>query len=255
MATRAGIPTLIQEQNSYPGVTTRLLGKRVDEVHLTFEDSKRWFKRQDHLHVTGNPTRRGLEGVSVPDAKAYFGLAADDRPTLLVVGGSLGAHTLNEAMIAHAGELTALGYRILWQTGTADAAAAAACAAALPPSSVWARPFIDRMDYAYAACDLVVCRAGATTLAELARTGKPAILVPYPFAAANHQMENARSVQALGAAEIVEDHRIGEQLVPAIRGLIDGGRLGAMAAASRALARPDAAHVIARRVLTLAGRA
>ncbi len=252
MASLHGIPTLIQEQNSYPGVTTRLLGKMVSEVHLTFEESRSYLSRKDNLVVTGNPTRRSLEGVSPAEAAAYFGFSGSAK-TILVVGGSLGAHSLNIAFVAHAAEILDLGYRIIWQTGPADLEMVRSRIAA-GPGKLWIQPFIERMEYAYAASDLVICRAGATTLAELAVAGKPSILVPYPHATANHQMANARSVQAHGAAEVIEDGRLTEQLLPVLRSVMESGRLAAMAAASKVLARPEAASVIARRVLQLAGK-
>lgn len=251
MASLSGIPTLIQEQNSFPGATTRLLGKMVTEVHLTYEESRKYFSRTDNLVVTGNPTRRALEHVSLPDAAAYFGFSGE-ATTILVVGGSLGAHSLNLAFAAHAPELLGLGYRIIWQTGSADMEMIRSKITDRA-GALWIQPFIDRMDYAYAVADLVVCRAGATTLAELAVAGKPSILVPYPYATAGHQMANARTVQAHGAAEVIEDSRLDEQLVRVIRDVMEGGRLASMAAASKQLARPEAARTIARRVIQLAG--
>ncbi len=252
MASVGGIPTLIQEQNSFPGLTTRLLGKMVTEVHLTFEESRRYFSRTDNLVVSGNPTRRALEHVSLPEAADYFGFSGQ-ATTILVVGGSLGAHSLNLAFAGHAEELLALGYRIVWQTGAGDLGMVRSKVAARA-GALWVQPFIERMDYAYAIADLVVCRAGATTLAELAVAGKPSVLVPYPHATADHQTANAQTVRAHGAAEVIEDARLDEQLVPVIRGLMAGGRLASMAAASKQLARPEAARTIARRVIQLAGR-
>jgi UDP-N-acetylglucosamine--N-acetylmuramyl-(pentapeptide) pyrophosphoryl-undecaprenol N-acetylglucosamine transferase len=118
---------------------------------------------------------------------------------------------------------------------------------------VWTGAFIDRMDLAYCVSDLVVCRAGATTIAELTRLGKPAILVPYPYAAAGHQMENARTLAEAGAAAIIEDHDAKDRLEEAVRGTLKGSALAAMGAKSKSLGRPDAARDIARRMVILGG--
>ncbi len=253
-ATLLGVPSLIQEQNSYPGVTTRLLAKRVREVHLTFERSRRFVPGAKGIFVTGNPTRSGLEKAREDEAAAYFGFAPKTPgKTVLVFGGSLGAHSINEAVSGFIARLAAAGTRIIWQTGESDEAAAKVSCKGLPVTSVWVGAFIDRMDYAYCVSDLVVCRAGATTIAELTRLGKPAILIPYPYAAAGHQMENARTLAESGAALIVEDNEAKDRLEEAVRGALSGGSLAAMGEKSKMLGRPDAAHDIAGRMVLLGG--
>jgi UDP-N-acetylglucosamine--N-acetylmuramyl-(pentapeptide) pyrophosphoryl-undecaprenol N-acetylglucosamine transferase len=247
-AAALGVPTLIQEQNSHPGVTTRLLAGKVNEVHLTFESSVKYFQRTDNLVVSGNPTRRDLEGVDRAEACRYFGFdPADGRTTLLVFGGSLGARSINEAVARALPELASRGHRVIWQTGSDWPLRTAE-----EPGSLWVSPFIDRMDYAYAASDLAVCRAGATTIAEITCLGKPAILVPYPRAAANHQVENARSMANAGAAELLYDHEVMQGLLPAVERLSDPQRLRLMGEQSRKLGRPGAAAAIARRAIALA---
>jgi UDP-N-acetylglucosamine--N-acetylmuramyl-(pentapeptide) pyrophosphoryl-undecaprenol N-acetylglucosamine transferase len=242
------IPTLIQEQNSVPGVTTRLLAGKVDELHLTFESSRRYFPRTDNLFVSGNPTRRDLEGVDRATALRFFGFdPSDRRMTLLVFGGSLGARSINEAVAHNLPALLASGVRVIWQTGTEWSHVGPAT-----EGEVWMNAFIDRMDLAYAASDLAVCRAGATTISELTCLGKPAILVPYPRAAGNHQVENARSMANAGAAVLLYDHEVAQGLVATIEGLRDPERLRVMAERSKKLGRPDAAEEIARRALALA---
>jgi len=243
-----GVPTLIQEQNSHPGVTTRLLAGKANEVHLTFESSRRYFSRTDNLFVSGNPTRRDLEGADRAQACRYFGFdPLDRRTTLLVFGGSLGARSINEAVAEALPTLLGDGFRVIWQTGSEWPRRPDA-----PPDALWMAAFIDRMDYAYAASDLALCRAGATTIAELTSLGKPAILVPYPLAAANHQVENARSMAGAGAAEVLYDHEVAKGLAGMVRGLRDPERLRLMAAQSKKLGRPDAAEAMARRVVGLA---
>jgi len=254
-ATVIGIPSLIQEQNSYPGVTTRMLAKRVDEVHLTFERSKEFLRGAKQVFVTGNPTRADLGNSLRQDALNYFGFRTNAAcTTLLVFGGSLGAHTINQAMMKNLRPLMDAGMRIIWQTGKEDHGLVKNAAQDFPKESLWVNAFIDRMDFAYAASDLVICRAGATTIAELTRLGKPAILIPYPHAAANHQVENAKSVVEAGAAILIYDHEADTKLEPAVRQLLDGNRLKEMSEKSKSLGRPDAANDIAERIISLGGR-
>ena len=246
------IPTLIQEQNSYPGVTTRMLAERVDELHLTFESSKKYFSRKDRVFVSGNPTRNVLENVDLVKASAYFGFDREQKnKTLFVVGGSLGARSINEAVQRHLDKLIKNGFRILWQTGKEYFSEALLAAKKYSSNMISVHQFIDSMDYAYAVADLVVCRAGATTLAELTRLGKPAILVPYPHAAANHQVENARSLAERGAAEILYDAEVSERLLQCVLAVSEDKRLLQMSAQSRKLGKPGAAKKIAEHILAL----
>jgi len=250
-----GVPTVIQEGNSYPGVTTRMLAAKADEVHLTFESSKKYFRRSDNLFVTGNPTRSGLENVKRVEALAYFNFSeAPDTKTVLVFGGSLGAHTINRAVEKYIGRLIASGVRLIWQTGREDLEKALEVCAGYPPARLWAGAFIDRMDYAYALSDLVVSRAGATTVAELSRIGKPALLVPYPHAAANHQVENARALAEAGAAEIVLDNEINEKFLERVMAALEENCLKEMGERSKVLGKPEASRSIAESVIRLAER-
>jgi UDP-N-acetylglucosamine--N-acetylmuramyl-(pentapeptide) pyrophosphoryl-undecaprenol N-acetylglucosamine transferase len=252
MATLLGIPTLIQEQNSYPGVTTRVLAAKVNEVHLTFENSKKYFQRTDNLFLSGNPTRGTLDNVNRADALRNFGFEPQsDEKTILVVGGSLGARTINRAIEKMLPHLLQNNYRLIWQTGNEGYASAAGAAGQFPSGRVWVGQFIDRMDCAYAASDLVVCRAGATTIAELTRLGKPSVLIPYPFAAADHQVENARALAGNGAAEIVLDTEVEIKLEQTMMMLLESDRLQSMGRLSRELGKPGAARVIAERIVGL----
>jgi UDP-N-acetylglucosamine--N-acetylmuramyl-(pentapeptide) pyrophosphoryl-undecaprenol N-acetylglucosamine transferase len=248
-----GVPTLIQEQNSYPGVTTRMLASKVNEVHVAFGQSVQYFSRKDNLRVTGNPTRGGLESAGRDEALQYFGFSpADARKTILAFGGSLGAHSMNVALGELLGDLMGRKIRLIWQTGAEDYPEAARRRSAYPAGEIWTGAFIDRMDYAYAASDLVMCRAGATTIAELTRLGKPAVLVPYPHAAAHHQEENAKALEAEGAAVCVGDGALAVDLLPALLGALDEETLSKMRERSRALGRPGAARAVAERVIALA---
>lgn len=247
------IPTLIQEQNSYPGMTTRLLAKRADEVHLTFESSRKYFTESKNIFITGNPTRDNLENVNRAAAFKYFSFNETERKkTILVFGGSLGAKSINRAVEIHLDRLLQKDIRLIWQTGKVDYQIIKDFTQRYENKQVWVNAFIDRMDYAYAVSDLVVCRAGATTIAELTRLGKPAILIPYPHAAANHQVENAKSLAESGAAEIVYDYEASEKLLSVILSFLENHRLKEMSEQSRKLGKPNAAFEIAQRVIHLA---
>lgn len=250
VAAKTGRPTLIHEQNEYPGITTRKLAGAVDEVHVTFESSSRLLGQAKRLVLSGNPVRLSLTRHDAGDARVHFGLHPARR-TLLVFGGSLGAAAINRALRALVPRLVREEYQLIWQTGAREHAQYASFGA-LYQGQVVVRPFIDEMDMAYSAADLVLCRAGATTLAELGVLGLPAILIPYPHAAADHQAHNAAAVAENGAALVLRDEELGaleDTLFPL---LDDDDTLADMAAASTALGRPRAAFEIAEAVIRLA---
>jgi UDP-N-acetylglucosamine--N-acetylmuramyl-(pentapeptide) pyrophosphoryl-undecaprenol N-acetylglucosamine transferase len=251
-----GIPTLIQEQNSYPGVTTRKLASRVDEVHLTFESSMRYLSRLDNVKVSGNPTSSKLGAVSGEEGAKYFNLDPSTK-TVLVFGGSLGATSINKEIERILPEVMTGNMQLIWQTGQGDFARIEKSVERMLDEAgsrrVRVHKFIERMDLAYAAADLAVCRAGASTLAELTIVGLPSILVPYPFAAADHQTENARAMVEANAALMVKDSELSERLLTTLRELLnDEAKLATMSAKAKSLGRPDAARVIADAVLALA---
>lgn len=247
------VPTVIHEQNSYPGVTTRLLAKLVNQVHVTFETTKRYLSNAKSIVVSGNPTRRALENVNTASAYEYFGFPKHEKKkTLLVFGGSLGARTINTAMINNLEELLKREVRIIWQTGKDDFERVKQSCSNFPLTSLWIQPFIERMDYAYAISDLVVCRAGATTIAEITRLGMATILIPYPQAAGHHQLANAKLLADAGAAAIVLDHYADRQLLDVLLSLInDEEALSKMRSACKKLGKPDAAQTIVQHTLTL----
>ncbi len=231
------IPTVLLEQNAHPGMANRALARLARRVCTTFADAHAYFP-PGKVVLTGNPVRP----FAVPAALPRAGF------TLLVFGGSQGAHRLNEAMAEAAAALRdALpDLRVIHQTGAADCAALRARYASLGLAAD-VREFIDDMGAAYHAADLVVCRAGATTVAELTALGKPAILVPYPFAADDHQRANASVLAARGAGILILDRELsGAGLAQTIIGLAcDRARLAAMADAARRLGVPDAAARVA----------
>ena len=269
----AGVPVVLQEQNAYPGLTNRLLGRWAARVALGHPAAAAHFGRRDWVVVTGNPIRRDVVTRAREAGRAAFRLEPD-RPTLLVFGGSQGTRSINRALLEAAPRLVEeLGIQIVHQTGQAGFAQVVEEAVRrwegqggrprperLPDRVVLGRwqllPFIHDMPSAYAAADLVVSRAGALTLAELTARGLPAILVPYPFAAEGHQDANARALAEAGAAVVIRDQDLnGETLAREVTALLtDSARLERMAAASRRLGRPDAAERIADLIEEVAAR-
>jgi UDP-N-acetylglucosamine--N-acetylmuramyl-(pentapeptide) pyrophosphoryl-undecaprenol N-acetylglucosamine transferase len=255
-AALAGYPTAIQEQNSVPGVTNRVLGRIVRAVFIAFEDAARFFPARK-LERPGNPVRArivaALEGTAAT-AGAAPGLH------ILVVGGSQGARAVSELVVAAASLLAEQGtdYSLVHQTGSADQERMRERYQALGLGSrATVTAFIDDMAAAYAQADVVVARAGALTLAELAIAGKPAILIPLPTAADDHQSKNAARFAEAGAAIVVDQRKASPaDLVGALRDLAaDRDRRLAMGAAMRGLARPRAAADIVDRLQSLARRA
>jgi len=247
VASLLGIPTVIHESNSFPGVTTRLLAKRVTSIFIAFDEARRWLKRTDHVRLVGTPTRVILGTVSKEEGRSFFHIAADKK-TLLVFGGSLGAASINDAVLESIPELLASGIQVVWQTGQGDYERVRTALG--NKNTGWLGPFIDKMEYAFGAADLVVCRSGATTIAELTRVGKPGIVIPYPFAAGDHQTHNARSLVDGGAAVMIADKDARKNLKENVIELLnDSKRLDTMSKASARLGKPDAGRDIATAIL------
>ncbi len=249
-ASMSGVPTAVHESNSYPGVTTRLLASRVTKLFLTFEITKKWLTNIDpgKVQLVGNPTRDALGTVSRKEGRVYFKLDSE-RKTLLVFGGSLGAASINGVMEKIVPVLKNSGVQVIWQTGNVDFDRYKKMAC----ESIWVGKFIDKIEYAYAAADVVMCRSGATTLAELTRLGKPAILVPYPHAAANHQELNASAMVEAGAAVMVRDSELSSMALPTIEEMLSHiALLDTMGEKSLALGKPNAGKEIAQKILEMA---
>jgi UDP-N-acetylglucosamine--N-acetylmuramyl-(pentapeptide) pyrophosphoryl-undecaprenol N-acetylglucosamine transferase len=251
IATLLRLPTLIQEQNSYPGFTTRKLAPKVNEVHVAFEETKRHLSPKSNVKLSGNPTRNALGSVARQEGAAFFHLDPS-KQTLLIFGGSLGAGSMNDAVLGFFRELANDGIQLIWQTGERDYEKILSSTKGTEGLRV--EKFIEHMEYAYAAADVVVCRAGATTIAELTRLGKPAILVPFPHAAEGHQQLNARALVEAGAASLVSDNELVPKLKETVFALLrDDQQRAEMANRSRLLGKPNAAREIAEAVLRLAG--
>lgn len=252
-AAAAGVPTLIQEQNSYAGITNKWLAKRAARICVAYPGMERFFPAEK-IVVTGNPVRKDLEEAihSHVEALKHFGLDPACK-TLLVLGGSLGARTINEAVEVALPTLADLGVQLIWQTGRSYYDAIRSRVADLEPEPKrWVGPFITRMDYAYAAADLVVSRAGASSISELCLLGKPAILVPSPNVAEDHQTKNARSVADRGGAVMIADGEVRKSLPDALRRLFgDREQLKALALHSGQLAERDSDERIVDELVTL----
>lgn len=241
--------TLIQEQNAFPGVTTKLLAALASEVHLSFEEARRFIVKKKQLFVSGNPSR-SFELQQSATARNLFSLY-EERPTLLVFGGSRGARSINNAVLKGVNDITATA-NLIWQTGALDFDRITSQVKSSP--YVWISPYIKDMGAAYSAADLVLCRAGASSIAELTNLGKPAVLVPYPYATGDHQRHNARALVAGSAAMVIEDGRLEQPAsIRDILGLLhDPEKLGSMGKAALRLAYPDAARQLALRIISLA---
>ncbi len=245
IAEKRGIPTVIQEQNSFPGVTNRMLAKKAEVIYTAFTQADKWLPH-GKTKLVGNPTRKTLTAVNRSDAYSRFGLDPS-RKTLLVLGGSGGAKSINDAMVANLDTLhNELGIQIIWQAGTKYIAALREQIPAATYPNLTMTDFIYDMPAAYAASDLVVSRAGASSCAELMLTGKPCVLVPSPHVAGDHQTMNARAMAESGAAVVLADTDAKYALATIVKDLMeDSSTLAQMAESIRALAAPNAALDIA----------
>lgn len=203
-ATKMNIPTAIQEQNSYPGITTRILSGRVDRMFLAYEEVLKYMKHIPEYKIVGNPVQIDFTNTSREDARKFFNLEKN-MTTILVFGGSQGARNINDAVdrLLQANRFKEV--QIIWQTGRANIDAINKKYRDYNGLKLCILPFIDHMENAYVASNFAICRAGAMTISELAAASLPAILIPLPHAAANHQFKNAKALAEKGAALIVDD--------------------------------------------------
>ena len=249
-AQRAGIPTLLQEQNSYAGVTNKLLAKKAKAICVAYEGMDRFFPAQT-ITLTGNPVRADIIDSSISREEAKRQLGFDPgKPLVAVVGGSLGARTLNQAIAEGMQPITAAGASLLWQCGKHYAPRFRHLADGLNDIAI--TDFISRMDLVYRAADIIVSRAGAGTISELQIAGTPAILVPSPNVAEDHQRHNAEALSSRGAAILILDKDAPTQLVEQITALInDPTRRENLSRRIRKMALPDASDNIASIIDTI----
>jgi UDP-N-acetylglucosamine--N-acetylmuramyl-(pentapeptide) pyrophosphoryl-undecaprenol N-acetylglucosamine transferase len=250
------IPALIQEQNSYAGITNKILSKRVNKICVAYEGMDRFFPKEKIL-MTGNPVRQDIKDVKQKrdEALAFFKLDPN-RKTILVIGGSLGARTINEAIGSGLQQLSENNIQLIWQTGKGYAAKAREQTAAFSDKNIFSFDFIQRMDLAYAAADIVVSRAGASSVSELSNIGMPCILIPSPNVAEDHQTKNAMALVSKDAAILVKDAGAADNLVKVAIGLVnDPNKQNELSKNISSLAFHNSANVIAKEVLKLAGYA
>ena len=249
-ATSRAIPSLIQEQNSYAGLVNKLLGKRVSKICVAYEGMEKFFPA-DKLTLTGNPVRTEIAHADRAEALRFFGLDPT-RKILLVVGGSLGARTLNQATAAALPRLKEAGVQLLWQTGKLYFPQAQQQAAPFAADKLQALEFIQRMDFAYAAADVVISRAGALSVSELCLTGKPSVLVPSPNVAEDHQTKNALALVSKGAAVLITDEHAPARLYDeTLRLLADEPRQRQLSQRVHELAKLEATAAIVDELLSL----
>ena len=256
VAGMVGIPTLIQEQNSYAGVTNKLLAKQAAKICVAYEGMERFFDK-DKIILTGNPVRQGLLNHTISREEAIRSFHLDpDKKTILIVGGSLGARTINNCVMQGLEKIKDSGVQFIWQTGKIyidEARATVAQAGELP--MLYTTDFISDMATAYSAADLVISRAGAGSISEFCLLAKPVILVPSPNVAEDHQTKNALALVNKDAALYVKDAEAGEKLLDtAIVTVQQPGKLKNLSTNIAKLALKDSATVIATEVCKLAAQ-
>lgn len=244
-AVRKGVPAVLQEQNSYAGVTNKLLASKVNKICVAYPNMERYFPAEK-IVVTGNPIRRNLIDtvVNKTEAYEYFKLIAG-KPVVLLVGGSLGARTLNESVMANLELIRESDAQVVWQTGSYYYQEMLERLGDNCPKNLQAMEFVSRMDLAYAVADVVISRAGAGTISELCLLGKPSVLVPSPNVAEDHQTKNAMALVDNQAALLIKDADSKEQLWPETFKLLnDKMKLKSLSENMIKLAKPNAAKEI-----------
>jgi UDP-N-acetylglucosamine--N-acetylmuramyl-(pentapeptide) pyrophosphoryl-undecaprenol N-acetylglucosamine transferase len=259
VAARMGIPVLLQEQNGFAGVTNKLLKDDARKICVAYEGMERFFPK-DKLLLTGNPVRQDLVSGDKQRAVAYFNSTcgvklAEDKPTLLIIGGSLGARTINQSISAALQQLAEAGIQVIWQTGKVyyDDCKRIYDSLGEGKDRIVCTAFLSNMPDCYALADLVISRAGASSISEICLLGKPSILVPSPNVAEDHQTHNAMALVRRDAAEIVRDAEAQQTLVKQALQLIgDAGRLQLLADNAKQMGMPNSAKLIAEEVIKLA---
>ena len=252
-AAAMGIPCLIQEQNSYAGVTNKLLAKKAEKICVAYEGMERFFPAEKII-LTGNPVRQALLDTTITreDAIRSFGFDPEKK-TILLVGGSLGARTINESMLRHLDLIKESGLQFIWQTGKFYSAEIAERLKGQNLPNLKVTDFITDMGAAYRAADLVISRAGASSISEFCLIGKPVILVPSPNVAEDHQAKNALALSIRDAAIYIKDAEAPDILLQTAIGTVnDDAKLKSLSEHVLKLALPDSANIIAKEVINLA---
>lgn len=251
-AGKKGVPVLIQEQNSFAGMTNKLLGKRAEKICVAYEGMEKYFPEKKVIH-TGNPVRQDIDQLEKKNREAmkYFGLEKG-LETVLVLGGSGGAKTINESIMSRVGRIKNENIQIIWQTGKFYQQKAKEALSPGGADNIKLFPFIDRMDLAYSAADVIVSRAGAGTISELYIVGKPVLLVPSPNVADDHQTKNAQVLVEKNAVIMVKDNEARETLLDVVLELsADKEKKESLSVNIRKMAVRNSADLIAEEVLKL----
>lgn len=252
MAASLGIPCLIQEQNSYPGITNKLLAKQVKKICVAYDGMEKFFPA-DKIVYTGNPIRKQVIKIDGKKSESieFFKLDAAKK-TILVVGGSLGAQSVNRSISKHIKSWSELEAQVIWQTGKTGYEEAIDLIEKSGVQNIHVYDFIKKMDLAYAACDLIISRAGAIAISEISAVGKAVIFVPYPYAAEDHQTKNAQQLVDKKAALLIKDSRVSEELFPLAEDLLkDEARLKSLEVEIKKLGVYNADDIIAQEVIKL----
>jgi len=223
VAARMGIPTLIQEQNSYAGITNKLLARKVDKICVAYSDMDKYFPK-DKIIMTGNPVRKEIQDPDLnkkrAEAIAYFKMESDKK-VILILGGSLGARSINNSIMSKLDVLIQTNTQLLWQCGEVYHQKLEKFMESAGNRNVRLLDFISRMDLAYAAADLIISRAGALTVSELCHVGKPVILIPSPNVAEDHQTKNAMALVKKEAAVYIADHEAEDKMIKEAMNILD----------------------------------
>lgn len=252
-ATSKGIPSLLQEQNSYAGITNKILSKKASKICVAYEGMEKFFPKEKIL-LTGNPVRQDIKDVKKNRTEALQFFKLDpNKKTILVIGGSLGARTINESIGEGLQQLANHNIQLIWQTGKGYFETAKQQVSKYADKNIYAFDFIGRMDLAYAAADIVISRAGASSVSELCNIGMPCILVPSPNVAEDHQTKNAMALVKKDAAILVTDVQAKEKLIQEATALINNSEKQAILSSNiNKMAFFDSANIIAKEVLKLA---
>jgi len=246
VASMLGIPTVIQEQNSYPGITNKLLAKKANSICVAYENLERFFPK-DKLHFTGNPVRQDLMEVASKkeEAIAHFKLDASKK-TLLILGGSLGARRINQLIEKELDFLLQLDFQIIWQCGKHYLNEYSKYN---EKENVQVTAFIDRMDLVYAAADVVISRSGASSVSELCIVGKPTIFIPSPNVSEDHQTKNAKAILERGAAILIKESNLDDEFKIVFEAIVkDQGKLQNLTENIKKLAKPNATKAIVEEI-------
>lgn len=247
-ASLLGSKVILLEQNSYPGVTNRMLEKKANEIHITFEESKKYFREESKLKLSGNPIRINLKLSDKSEARKNFGLS-QLKKVLLIIGGSGGAGSINLAAAENLEQLVSNNIQIIWQTGQFYFEQYKN----FSNESVKVFPFISDMSAAYSAADIVLARSGATTIAEVSFLSLPVVFVPSVNVAANHQYMNAKALKVANAAELIEDKNLKDEFFPVVNELIfNEARQEILKKNISSFAKPLAAKTIAESAIRFA---